>query len=186
MNIIQRAQDMLLQPKQTWPQIAAEPASVASIYQQWLVILAAIPAVAGFIGYSLIGVGFRIPLSTGLVQMLLSYGLSLAMVYLMALVVDALAPSFGGRKNFLAAFKLVAFSCTAAFVGGVFSLIPALSVLGLLASIYSIYLLYLGLPVLMGSPQEKSPAYTAVVVVISVVAALLIGSLNAAMAPSVF
>ena len=57
MNIIQRAQDILLKPKATWPQIAAEPASVASIFQQWLLILAAIPALASFIGLSLLGVG---------------------------------------------------------------------------------------------------------------------------------
>jgi hypothetical protein len=188
MNLVQRVQDILLKPKETWPQIAGEPASVASIYQQWLLILAAIPAVATFIGFSLMGVGgfgFRIPLMSGLAQALLSYGLSLAMVYVMALVVDALAPSFGGRKNFLAAFKLVAYSCTAAFVGGLFNLIPSLSVLGLLAAIYSIYLLYLGLPVLMGNPADKSPAYTALVVVAGIVAALVMGALSAALTPGV-
>jgi hypothetical protein len=158
MNIIQRAQDILLKPKATWPQIAAEPASVASIFQQWLLILAAIPALASFIGLSLLGVGgfgFRLPIASGLVQMVMSYLLALGMVYVMALVVDALAPTFGGRKNFLAAFKLVAYSCTAAFVGGIFNLIPSLAVLGLLAAIYSIYLLYLGLPVLMGQSGRQ-------------------------------
>jgi hypothetical protein len=186
MNIIQRAQDILLKPKATWPQIAAEPASVASIFQQWLLILAAIPALASFIGLSLLGVGgfgFRLPIASGLVQMVMSYLLALGMVYVMALVVDALAPTFGGRKNFLAAFKLVAYSCTAAFVGGIFNLIPSLAVLGLLAAIYSIYLLYLGLPVLMGNPDDKSPAYTAVVVVVGIVASLVIGALSAALSP---
>ncbi len=189
MNFIQRVQDILLKPKETWPAIAAEPASVGSIYQQWLLILAAIPAVAGFIGMSVMGVGgfggfgFRVPLLQGLVQMVLSYGLALAMVYVMALVVDALAPSFGGTKNFLAAFKLMAYSLTAAFVGGLFSLIPALAVLGLLAAIYSIYLLYIGLPVLMKTPPEKSAAYTAVLVVIGIVVGLVLGAITAALTP---
>ena len=115
--------------------------------------------------------------------MVMSYLMALGMVYVMALVVDALAPTFGGRKNFLAAFKLVAYSCTAAFVGGIFNLIPSLAVLGLLAAIYSIYLLYLGLPVLMGNPDDKSPAYTAVVVVVGIVASLVIGALSAALSP---
>jgi len=186
-NFIQRVQDILLKPKETWPSIASEPASVASIYQQWLFILAAIPAVAGFIGMSVLGFGgfgFRVPLLTGLVQMILSYALSLGMVYLMAHVVDALAPSFGGTKNFISAFKLMAYSLTAAFVGGIFSLIPALAVLGLVAAVYSIYLLYTGLPELMRNPPEKSAAYTAVVVVAGIVAGIVVGAITAAITPS--
>jgi hypothetical protein len=186
-NFIQRVQDILLKPKETWPSIASEPASVASIYQQWLFILAAIPAVAGFIGMSVLGFGgfgFRVPLLTGLVQMILSYALSLGMVYLMAHLVDALAPSFGGTKNFMSAFKLMAYSLTAAFVGGIFSLIPALAVLGLVAAAYSIYLLYTGLPELMRNPPEKSAAYTAVVVVAGIVAGIVVGAITAAITPS--
>lgn len=187
MNFIQRVQDILLKPKETWPSIASEPASVASIYQQWLFILAAIPAVAGFIGMSVLGFGgfgFRVPLLTGLVQMILSYALSLGMVYLMAHLVDALAPSFGGTKNFISAFKLMAYSLTAAFVGGIFSLIPALAVLGLVAAAYSIYLLYTGLPELMRNPPDKSAAYTAVVVVAGIVAGIVVGAITAAITPS--
>ena len=116
-------------------------------------------------------------------QLVLGYLGSLVVVYLMALIVDALAPSFGGRKDFLSALKLVAYGCTAAFVGGIFNLMPSLSVLGLLAAIYSIYLLYLGLPVLMHCPAEKAPAYTAVVVVSGIVIGLVFGALSAALTP---
>ena len=188
MNLIQRAQDILLKPKDTWPAIAAEPATVSSIYQNWLLIVAAIPPVAAFIGLSIIGVGgfgfgFRVPLFAGIGHMVLSYALSLGMVYVLALIVDALAPSFGGTKNPIAALKLVAYGSTAGFVGGVFSLLPMLSVLGLLASLYSIYLIYLGLPVLMRNPPEKSVAYTAVVVVIGFVAMLVLSALTATALP---
>lgn len=189
MNLIQRVQDLLLKPKETWPVIAGEPASVASIYQNWLLILAAIPAVAGFIGMSVIGVGamgfsYRVPLLTGLLQAGISFGLSLAMVYLVALLVDALAPTFGGTRNFLAALKLVAYGCTAAFLGGIFSLLPSLSILGLVAALYSIYLFYTGLPVLMRNPAEKSVAYTVVVAIASLVAGLVLGAISAAVLPT--
>ncbi len=189
MNLIQRVQDLLLKPKDTWPVIANEPASVASIYQNWVLILAAIPAVASSIGLSVLGVGalgfsYRVPLFTGLLQGVIGYGLSLAMVYLVALLVDALAPTFGGTRNFLAALKLVAYGCTSAFVGGIFSLLPSLSILGLLAALYSIYLFYTGLPVLMRNPAEKSIAYTAVVAVASLVAGIVLGAISAAVLPT--
>lgn len=186
MNLIQRIQDILLKPKDTWPQIAAEASSVASIYKPWLLVLAAIPALATFLGFTVLGgpLGFRLSLSAGLTQLVFGYLGSLAMVYVMALIVDALAPSFGGRKDFLSALKLIAFGCTAAFVGGVFNLIQALSVLALIAAVYTIYLIYLGLPVLMQCPVDKAPVYTAVIVVAAIVVGIVFGAISAAVSPA--
>jgi hypothetical protein len=189
MALIQRVQDILLKPKDTWPAIAQETSSVGSIYSSYLVYLAAIPAIATFIGLSLVGVGgfgfgLRIPIVTGLVNMVVGYVLSLVMVFVLALIVDALAPTFGGTKNQVAALKVVAYGSTAGFVGGIFSLLPTLAVLGLLAALYSIYLIYTGLPTLMRCPPEKAGAYTAVVIVCGIVLGLLIGVVSAAVLPS--
>ena len=183
MSLIERVQSILLKPKQTWPVIAAEPADVASIYSRYVVILAAIPAICAFIGYTLVGAGafgvtYRLPIATGLVQMVVGYLLSLAIVYVLALIVNALAPTFGGTKDMVAALKVVAYGSTAGFVGGVFSLLPMLAWLGLLASFYSIYLIYTGLPVLMRCPPEKAGAYTAVVVVCTILAMIVLGAVS--------
>ncbi|XAH22489.1 Yip1 family protein [Xylophilus sp. GW821-FHT01B05] len=189
MNLVQRVQDILLKPKQTWPVIEAEPADAGSLYKGYLMPLALIPALASFIGLSLIGVGafgvhVRIPIVSGLVSLLLGYVLTLVMTFVLALIVDALAPTFGGTRNRVAALKLVVYASTAALVGGIFSLLPMLSVLGLLAALYSLYLLYTGLPVLMKCPQDKAVGYTAVVAICGIVAAVVIGSLSALFTPS--
>ena len=139
MNLIEHAKAILLKPAQTWPVIDAEPATVASIYKEWLVIMAAIPAVCGFIGLSLIGVGmfgygYRMPIVGGLVAMVFGYVLSLAVAFVMALIVDALAPSFGGVKNRVAAMKVVAYGSTAVYVAGVLKLLPSLAILGIVAA----------------------------------------------------
>jgi len=140
--------------------------------------------VAAFIGMSLLGFGlFHVPLLYGVSSMLARYVLTLAMVYVLALIVDALAPSFGGTRDRLRALKLVVYGSTAAMVGGVFSLLPALWILGLLAALYSIYLFYLGLPTLMKCPQDKAAAYTAVVAVIGIVGGMVVGALAAASLP---
>lgn len=125
MNIVQRVQDILLKPKETWPAIDAEGGDTASIYKNYLIYLALVPAVAGFIGLSLIGVGvfgvsYRVPLISGLANMVVGYVMSLVMVFVVGLIADALAPSFGGTKNPLNALKLVAYGSTAGFLGGVF------------------------------------------------------------------
>jgi hypothetical protein len=115
--------------------------------------------------------------------MVVSYIASLLIVYLLSLIVNALAPTFGGQKDSIAALKLVAYGATAGFVGGVFSLLPALWALNFIAGLYSIYLIYLGVPVLMKSPAEKSLAYTAVIVVSGIVLGVLLNSLMASFSP---
>jgi hypothetical protein len=181
MNIIARVKEILLTPKAAWPVIETEATTTAALYTQYIMILAAIQAVAGFIGMSLFGVSamgvtVRIPLVTGLVQMVLGYGLALVMVYVMALIADALAPKFGGQKNTMNALKLIAYSGTAAMVGGVFAIIPALGILTLIAGLYSLYLLYLGVPTLMKVPQEKALPYTVVLVVCAIVIGVVAGT----------
>ncbi len=178
MNIVERAKNILLQPRQEWDVIAGETHSVSGLYTGYVMILAAIPAIAAFVGFSLVGVGgfglsYRIPVASGVAHMVLSYALSLGMVYVLALIIDALAPNFGGEKNFMQAFKVAAFAPTASWLAGIFSIVPALSILGLLG-LYSLYLLYLGLPKLMKSPEEKAMGYTAVVIVVAIVLSVIV------------
>lgn len=178
MNIVERAKNILLQPRQEWDVIAGETHSVSGLYTGYVMILAAIPAIAAFVGFSLVGVGgfglsYRVPIASGVAHMVLSYALSLGMVYVLALIIDALAPNFGGEKNFMQAFKVAAFAPTASWLAGIFSIVPALSILGLLG-LYSLYLLYLGLPKLMKSPEEKAMGYTAVVIVVAIVLSVIV------------
>lgn len=188
MDIIERVKSILFQPTPTWATIEAEPADVAGLYTRYLMVLAAIPAVCGFIGMSLIGMGafgvsLRVPLVAGLANMVVSYVLSLVGVFVLALIVDALAPRFGGQKSSIQALKLAVYASTAAMLGGVFSLLPSLAMLGLLAALYSIYLLYVGLPVLMKNPPEKTLAYTSVVLVAAIVMGLVMGAVSSVFMP---
>jgi Yip1 domain len=181
-NIIERVKEILIAPKQAWPVIASEETDTVSLYTQYIMILAAIQAVAGFIGMSLFGVSFmgvsvRVPIMTGLLQMILGYAMSLAVVYVVSMIANALAPSFGGQKNSMSALKLVAYSSTAAMLGGIFAIIPALGILTLVAALYSLYLLFLGVPTLMQVPRGKALTYTAVLVVCAIVVGAVFGML---------
>jgi len=184
-NVVDRAKNIVLAPKTEWTVIDAEPTSVQDIYARYLVPLALIPAIAGFIGMTIVGISIpglgtvRTGIFAGLMQAILQFGVSLAMVYVFALIIDALAPTFGGQRNQLAAFKVAAYSMTPAFLAGIFSLIPALSLLGLVG-LYSIYLLYLGLPRLIRAPDDKAVAYTAVVVVAAIALWIVIFGILAA------
>jgi hypothetical protein len=181
-KIIARAKAILLTPKTEWPVIASEPATVADLYKNYIVVLAGIPAVFTFIKLSLIGITVpfggmvRIGIASGISGMIVSYVLSLAMVYVMALIVDALAPSFDGQKNFVQALKTVAYAYTASWIAGIGQILPFLAVLIALAGgIYSIYLLYLGLSQTMKCPPEKAAGYTAVAIIVAIVLGVVVG-----------
>jgi hypothetical protein len=98
---------ILTSPKTEWPVIEAESTDVGTLYTSYIAILAAIPVVASFIGGIVIGtqvpfVGtVRTPIGSALTILILSYVLSLAMVYVAALVIDKLAPSFDSTPNMI-------------------------------------------------------------------------------------
>jgi hypothetical protein len=184
-GLIARVKAIILTPAKEWLAIDAETSSQRAIYIQYVAPLAAIGAIAGFIGRSIVGVSipflgtYRTPFVSGLVMAIVMYALTLLSVFILALLVDALAPTFGGEKNSLRALKVSAYSYTPAWIAAVFQIIPSLGIIGLLAGLYGIYLLYLGLPVLMRGPKDKAIAYTAVLCLCAIVLYAIIGMVSA-------
>jgi Yip1 domain len=189
MNLVERAKKLIVSPATEWQVIKGETHTVAGLYTQYVMILAAIPAVAAFIGWSVVGYSgmgttYRIPMGAGVANMVLSYILSLGSVYVIALVIDALAPSFGGEKNFMQALKVAAFFPTAAWLAGVFYILPLLAILALAGALYSLWLLYVGLAPLMAVPEQKAMGYTAVVILVAIVLMVVISTVAALAMPS--
>lgn len=187
--LTERARNIILTPKTEWTVIDAEPATIGGIYRNYVAILAAIPAVAMAIGMltfgiSLVFVTVRPSAGYTISNAVISYVLSLAGVYVLALIIEALAPTFGGQKSRLQAFKLAAYSYTPAWIAGILYLLPSLALLVLIASLYSIYLLYLGLPVLMKSAAEKTAVYLLAIVVAAIVLGIVVGAITGAVTSS--
>jgi hypothetical protein len=184
-KIVARVKAILTTPKTEWPVIAAEPDTVKGLYLNYIMILAAIPPLISFINYTLIGsstlgVSIHISLVGGIVQLVLQYLASLGVVYLLAFIVNALAPSFGGEKNLLQGLKTIAYAWTAYWIASIAFIVPWIGGLVVLAGVvYTIYLMYLGLPQTMKSPADRSGAYTAVAMIIGIVVTWLINMIIA-------
>lgn len=164
MNFIERIKGILMEPAAEWMKIAAEPATVQSLYTGWVMILAAIGPLALLLSMH--------PIQIAVAQ----YVLALIITFVLALIVDALAPSFGGTKDFVASLKLTAYSYTVAWLAGIFNLFGILGgLLSLVATIYAFYTFFLGAPVLRKSSPEKAMPFTLVVVLCGIVLGLLAG-----------
>ncbi len=183
MNLVDRVKRLLLQPKEEWQVIDKESVDVADLYKSFIAPLAAIGPLCSLIGMSVVGTSLagmgtvRVSFGAALIQSVLIFGLMLGGVYVMALIIDALAPTFGAQRSKSQALKLAAYASTASWLGGVFTLVPLLSALNLLAALYSLYLFYLGLPILMRVPEDRTIGYTAVVVLSTIVLFIVINAI---------
>jgi hypothetical protein len=180
MSLVDRVKRILLSPRTEWQVIDAEATTPAQLYTGYIMPLAAIGPIAQIIGYSVFGISvplvgtYRVPIGSAITSALVSYVLVLIATYVLALIIDALAPTFNGQRSQIQALKVAAYSSTASWVAGIFLLIPGLRLLTILG-LYSLYLLYLGLPVLMKTPLEKAVTYTVVVVLAAIVLFMLTG-----------
>ena len=183
--LVNRVRGLLMSPAAEWDKIDGEPATIAGLYSGYVAILAAIPVIASLIGsvvfgHGAFGIVYRPNIVSAIVGAVVSYVLVLAGVYILALVMDALAPSFDGQKNPIQAFKVSAYAGTAGWVVGVVHIFPPLDLLAILGSLYGLYILYLGLPKLMRVPAEKGLGYTVVTIVVAIVIFIVVGAVTGA------
>lgn len=184
-NIIQRVINILTKPKLEWPVINNEQPNTMKLLFGYALILALIPAIASFISYGLIGttvMGYTYrSVSGGIMQALIQLLSGVIGVYLLAWVIDLLAPSFDSTKNLGKSLQLAVYSYTASWVAGILLLIPGVRWLSFLVGLYSIYLLAIGLPILKNTPKEKIVAYVIitllVMIAISFLLALILGAI---------
>jgi hypothetical protein len=167
LSIIDRVRNILITPRTEWLVIERESASVVGLYKNYIAILAVIPALASFGNRVLF---LQLGIFSSLLSALTLYVLSLIAAYATALLINWLAPNFGGFQNQIQAFKVVAYSFTASWVADAGLLFPVIGTLTSIAgSIYSYYLLSMGMPLLMQSSVRKAPNYILVVVLFSIV-----------------
>ncbi len=169
MSLVDRAKNIIVSPKSEWEVIASEQADMGGILTGYVIPMALIPAVAGFIGYGFIGIMGVSGITWGIAHALISLISTIVGVLITAFVVDLLAPNFGSEKNLGRAMQLVAYAYTPAWVGGILGIFPAIGWLGGLFGLYGIYLMYLGFPHTMKTPQDKVIIYMIVTVVILMV-----------------
>lgn len=172
MTLVDRAKNMIVTPKTEWTVIEPETTQPAELITGYLLPLAALSAIAGFIGSSIVGLGgfYRMPMTTALGWALFQIVVAVISCFILSFIINALAPTFSGTKSTTQAFKVAVYSYTPAWVAGVFQIIPFVGgLLAFIGALYAIYVLYLGLPRLMKSPEDKAVGYTLVVVICAIV-----------------
>ncbi|MCB2067599.1 MAG: YIP1 family protein [Erythrobacter sp.] len=173
-SIVSRAKGILTAPDAEWAKVATETDQPMQVFLRYALPLIIIGPVASFIGMQVFGLGamgvsVRIGLVPGITIAVVSLVMAMVSLWVMAWVANMLSPNFGGKSDFASAFRLMAYSYTAAWLAQIFGIVPMLSILGIVG-LYSFYLLYKGVTPVMGVPQEKAVGYTVVTVLVGIVA----------------
>jgi hypothetical protein len=177
-KIVERVKGLLVTPSQEWDVIKVETPSVVDLFTRYVMILAAIPAVASFLGWSVIGYSmdgttYRVGLGAGLANAVITYLLTLGSVYAMSLVINFVAPHFQGEADFMQALKIAAYFPTSWWIAGTFSLLPALAILSVVGGLHSLWILWTGLGPLMQIPEDRRANYTGVIVLVAIVLTII-------------
>jgi hypothetical protein len=175
-TLVGRAKGILFEPRTTWKEIDAEFTKPGEVWGRYIIPLAGLGAIARTIGMILFGkqVAFtsltnQVPLTSAIVSGIVVLVVALLSVFVLSKIISLLAPGFGGQKNDVQGLKAAAYSSTAAWIGSIFAILPALNLVSILVSLYSVVLLYLGLPILMKVPKDRAMGYTAVVIIVAIV-----------------
>lgn len=184
MNIIERAKNILFTPGTEWPKVDKEPANVGFILTSYVLPMLSVGVVATFIGQGLIGqdipgIGSTASVKAGLIGALMYVVLSVVTVFILAAIIEIFAPSFASDKNWNKSFQMAAYSLTASYVGAIFLFVPALNIVVILCTIYCIYAIYTGIPAMKKTTPDKQVGYLAVIILITIVAMILVGLVQA-------
>ncbi len=181
MALVDRAKNMILKPKEEWPVVAAEPATIPEIFTGYIIPLAAIGPIATIIGMTLFGkMGYHFSIVTTVVIAVTSYIATLIGCFVLAIIAEMLAPSFGGVKDRVAGLKLAAYSSTPAWVAAIAGIFPPIGIIALIGGLYSLYVLYLGVSDTMKVPQEKAVGFVVVLILCAILLYFVIGLVVAA------
>jgi hypothetical protein len=176
--ILSRTWGLFVEPQKEWQQIRDEETTTTHILVGYVAPLAAIQPICGLIGTLIFGGVLRADFGAAIVGAAVSWLVSIALVFLVGLLINALAPTFDADQNDLAAQKAAAYSLTPFFLSGVFSLWPPLWWLSILALAAMVWLMYRGLPVLLRAPEDRALAFAASVTGASLAAGLVLLALS--------
>ena len=169
MKNVSKAKDIVFNPKGSLQKFKDEPATMKDI-----IIYLAIVGIPTFLGY-LLGYGFFWWGGVGgligyaFVIAIITYIMSIVGIIVFGLILNALAKNFKTTENKMQALKLVSYAATPWLLLGIANIYPIVGLVSLLGGLYGLYILYLGIPILMGTPKEQHMPYFIVGLIVYIV-----------------
>jgi len=165
-------------PEDEWKNILKEDCTVGKCYFSHVLLLAAIPPLAGYIGTTQVGWQVmtrevhKLTPGSALWIAILSYLTILVAVFTIGKLIHWMGKTYGAKQTLPQCIALAAYTATPLFLIGIMLLYPILwlnLLIGLPALAYTVYLLYTGVPIIMGIPKERGFLFSTAVLAVGLV-----------------
>jgi hypothetical protein len=175
---LQHIWGLFAHPKKEWESIRDQNCTIGKCYCSHVLILAAIPVLAGYFGTTRIGwqIGFR-----EAVRLTSQSALNIAVLYYLTILVGVfsvgklihwMSQTYGTTQPLSRCIALAAYTATPLFLIGAMQAYPVLwlnLLMGLPALGYTVYLLYTGVPVMMEVSEERGFLFSSAVLAVGLV-----------------
>ncbi|MDH3311385.1 MAG: YIP1 family protein [Gammaproteobacteria bacterium] len=169
---------LLAYPEKEWKTIRKESCTIGKCYCTHVLLLAAIPPIAGYIGTTQVGWQVvsrevhKLTPESGLWIAGLSYLTILVAVFTIGKLIHWMGQTYGAKQPLSQCIALAAYTATPLYLSGIMLLYPLLwlnLLLGLPVLAYTVYLLYTGVPIMMGIPRERGFLFSTAVLAVGLV-----------------
>ena len=176
MKIVNQAKDLIFNPQGTMKKLKDEKVELKDIIFYLAVV--AFPLLLGnLLGYGIIWGGGSY-IGWGFAIAIISYIGAIVGVVIFGFILNMLAPSFKTKQNQMQAFKLVSYAATHWLLLGIINIFPAAGIIAFLGLLYGLYILYLGIPILMGTPKEQQMIFFIIGLVVYIIVGGLISLID--------
>jgi len=179
--ILSHVWGLLSHPEEEWKSIRKENCTIGKCYCSHVLLLAAIPPLAGYIGTTQVGWQVvsrevqKLTPESALWMAILSYFTILVGVFFIGKMIHWMGKTYGAKQTLPQCIALAAYTATPLFLSGLMLLYPLLwlnLLIGLPVLGYTVYLLYTGVPIVMGISQERGFLFSTAVLVVGLVTLL--------------
>jgi hypothetical protein len=182
--MIQHAVGLLLHPESQWRSIASLPDSTFRNLTLFPVIFALLPAIAWYYGAAV--VGWSVGNSEEIIRLTADSAMQISILFYFAMVISIgvigyfihwMADTYGADSTITKGLVIAGLTASPLFLSGLVGFYPVLWIdmlVGVAAISWSVYLLYLGIPIVMGIPEERGFLFSSAVVAIGLVMFIVI------------
>lgn len=177
--MIQHTFGLLVRPSAQWRTVADLPESSFRTLILYPFFLAILPAVAWYYGTSSVGwtvgeYGDTIKLTAASARKvsILFYMGMVASVVVIGYFIHWMSDTYGANSSLTKGLVIAGLSCTPLFIAGLVGFYPLLWIdllIGVGAVSWSVYLLYLGIPIVMGIPEDRGFLFSSAIVGVAMV-----------------
>jgi Yip1 domain len=182
LETLRRIVYLVFRPSAEWDRIAAEETSVDALLRRYILPLAMLAPVGTVIGMKTFDRdwdpvhGYLVPPEQILAAGVATYFATIGSIFVLAAIFSLLAPTFGARRDYLAALKVATYGAIPVMLAGATLLLPVMAIVAMVGLCHTLFLLWIGAQRVLNVPRGTQTEFIGISLVLLTFVSVLIGA----------